>query len=104
MCRSRCFSPTGRSDVLVRAAPDFSVTLKNRNAIRAIICLDQVTFADAYLAGDIDIKGNMLRPFALRQSMGDLHPLMSAWRFLQPLLFGQVRTNKSAITSHYEID
>jgi cyclopropane-fatty-acyl-phospholipid synthase len=36
--------------------------------------------------------------------MGDLHPLMTAWRFLQPLLFGQVRTNKSAITSHYEID
>jgi cyclopropane-fatty-acyl-phospholipid synthase len=36
--------------------------------------------------------------------MGDLHPLMTAWRFLQPLLFGQLWTNKSAITSHYEID
>ena len=87
-----------------QGAPDFSVALKNRNAVRAITSLDQVKFADAYLAGDIDINGDMLRPFALRQSMGDLHPLMTAWRFLQPLLFGQLWTNKSAITSHYEID
>ena len=36
--------------------------------------------------------------------MGDLHPLMSAWRFLQPLLMGQVRTNQAAITSHYDVD
>jgi cyclopropane-fatty-acyl-phospholipid synthase len=96
--------PDGAVRRFGQGAPDFSVTLKNRNAIRAITSLDQVTFADAYLAGDIDINGDMLRPFALRQSMGDLHPLMTAWRFLQPLLFGQERTNKSAITSHYEID
>jgi len=24
--------------------------------------------------------------------MGDLHPLMTAWRFLQPLLFGEHAT------------
>jgi len=29
----------------------------------------------------------------LRQTIGDLHPLMTAWRFLQPLLMGQVRTS-----------
>ena len=87
-----------------QGAPSFCVRLNNRNAVRAITSLDQVKFADAYLAGDIDIDGDMLRPFELRQSMGDLHPLMTAWRFLQPLLFGQVRTNKAAITSHYDID
>jgi cyclopropane-fatty-acyl-phospholipid synthase len=62
MCRSRCFSRTDG-----QGAPDFSVALKNRNAVRAITSLDQVKFADAYLAGDIDINGDMLRPFALRQ-------------------------------------
>jgi cyclopropane-fatty-acyl-phospholipid synthase len=50
------------------------------------------------------LTADMLRPFELRQSMGDLHPLMTAWRFLQPLLMGQVRTNKAAITSHYDVD
>jgi cyclopropane-fatty-acyl-phospholipid synthase len=67
--------------------------MNNRNAVRALTSLDQVKFADAYLAGDIDIDGDMLRPFELRQSMSDLHPLMTAWRFLQPLLMGQVHTN-----------
>ena len=46
----------------------------------------------------------MLPPFELRRSMGDLHLLTAAWRFLQPLLFGQVRTNKPRSTSHYDID
>jgi cyclopropane-fatty-acyl-phospholipid synthase len=96
--------PDGAIQSFGQGAPSFRVSLKNRNAVRAITSLDQVKFADAYLAGDIDIDGDMLRPFELRQSMGDMHPLMTAWRFLQPLLLGQVRTNKAAITSHYDID
>ena len=98
------YFPDGRVRRFGQGAPSFRVKLKNKNALRAITSLDQVKFADAYLAGDIDIDGDMLRPFELRGSMGDRHPLMTAWRFLQPLLLGQVRTNKAAITSHYDID
>jgi cyclopropane-fatty-acyl-phospholipid synthase len=96
--------PDGRARRFGQGTPGFSVALKNRSAVRAITSLDQVRFADAYLAGDIDIDGDMLRPFELRHTMGDRHPLVTAWRFLQPLLFGQVRTNQAAITSHYDID
>jgi cyclopropane-fatty-acyl-phospholipid synthase len=96
--------PDGKARRFGQGAPSFSVRLRNRTAVRAITSLDQVRFADAYLAGDIDIDGDMLRPFELRQSMGDRHPLVTAWRFLQPLLHGQVRTNRAAITSHYDID
>jgi cyclopropane-fatty-acyl-phospholipid synthase len=87
-----------------QGAPSFRVTLNNQNAVRALTSLDQVKFADAYMAGDIDLDGDMLRPFELRETLGDTHLVMTAWRFLQPLLFGQVRTNKAAITSHYDID
>jgi len=87
-----------------RAAASFRLVLKNGSAVRAMASLDESRFADAYLAGDIDIEGDMLRLFELRTSMGDLHPLASAWRFVQPLLFGQVHTNQKAITSHYDID
>jgi cyclopropane-fatty-acyl-phospholipid synthase len=96
--------PDGAVRRFGQGVPNFCVTLKNRNAVRAITSLDQVKFADAYLAGDIDIDGDMLRPFELRQTMGDLHPIMTVWRFLQPLLMGQVWTNQAAITSHYDID
>ena len=96
--------PDGAVRHFGQGVPSFRVRLNNRNAVRALTSLDQVKFADAYLAADIDIDGDMLRPFELRQSMGDMHPIMTAWRFLQPLLLGQVRTNKAAITSHYDID
>ncbi len=96
--------PDGAVKRFGRGVPSFRVTLKNKNGVRALTSLDQVKFADPYLAGHIDIDGDMLRLFELRQTLGDMHPLMTAWRFLQPLLFGQVRTNRAAITSHYDID
>jgi cyclopropane-fatty-acyl-phospholipid synthase len=84
--------------------PSFRVTLKNRQAMRAIASVDEGRIGDAYLAGDLDIEGDMLRPFELRGSMKDFHLLVAAWRFIQPLLFGQIRTNRQAITAHYDID
>ena len=59
---------------------------------------------DAYVNGDIDIDGDMLAPFALRAAMSDFHPVVSAWRFIQPMLFGQAATNKRVISAHYDID
>ncbi len=66
--------------------------------------LDEGRIGDAYVAGHIDIEGDMLRPFELRASMKDFHLAVAAWRFIQPLLFGQVHTNRQAITAHYDID
>lgn len=96
--------PDGSSQRFGRGAPAFEVTLKNRSAVRAISSIDEGRIADAYLAGDIDLDGDMLKPFELRASMKDVHLLAEAWRFIQPLLFGQIHTNKRAITAHYDID
>lgn len=85
-------------------APSFFVTLKNKTAVRALSSIDEGKIGDAYVAGDIDIEGDMLAPFKLRESMGDFHLVTTIWRFLQPLLFGQIHTNKQAITAHYDID
>ena len=85
-------------------APSFRVKINNRAGLRAIGSIDEGRIGDAYLDGDIDIDGNMLRPFELRGSMKDFHPLVAAWRFVQPFLFGQVHTNKHAISAHYDID
>ena len=96
--------PDGSAQLFGRGAPTFRVTLKNRNAVRAISSIDEGRIAAAYLAGDIDLDGDMLKPFALRATMKDFHLLTEAWHFIQPLLFGQVRTNRQAIASHYDID
>jgi cyclopropane-fatty-acyl-phospholipid synthase len=95
--------PDGSVKRFGQGAPSFHVRLNDRQALRAICSLDEGRFGDAYLAGDIDIDGDMLRPFDLRKSMKDFHMFTAAWRFIQPLLFGQIRTNQRAITAHYDL-
>ena len=46
----------------------------------------------------------MLKPFALRASSRRPPSAGAAWRFIEPMLFGQVYTNKRAISSHYNAD
>jgi cyclopropane-fatty-acyl-phospholipid synthase len=96
--------PDGEKRNLGGGTPEFHVGLRNERAMRALRTLDEADIAEAYLQGDIDIEGDMLKPFALRAHLDDSHPLVLVWRFFQPLLFGQVYTNKKAISSHYNAD
>lgn len=96
--------PDGTSQRFGQGAPTFRLTINNRSGLRAVTGLDEGRIADAYLAGDIDLDGDMIKPFELRGSMKDFHLVTELWRYIQPLLFGQVRTNKKAISSHYDID
>jgi cyclopropane-fatty-acyl-phospholipid synthase len=96
--------PDGSAQRFGRAAPRFAVTLKNSQALRALASLDEGRIAEAYLAGDLDIDGDMLAPFALRGSMKDFHPVVAIWRFLQPLLLGQIHANRQVVAAHYEMD
>lgn len=96
--------PDGKRQLFGDGAPAFTVAINNRRGLRALASIDEGRIGDAYVAGDIDIEGDLLQPFFLREEMKDLHPLAYAWRFLQPLLFGQLRTNRSAISDHYDID
>ena len=96
--------PDGAVQRFGQGTPTFRLTVNNSNGLRAVAGLDEGRIAGAYLAGDLDLDGDMLKPFELRGSMKDFHLVTAAWRFLQPLLFGQVHTNKKAISGHYDID
>ena len=96
--------PNGERRSFGSGEAEFHVDLHNERALKALQTLDEGDIAEAYLQGDIDIEGDMLKPFALRASLDDRHPLVAVWRFVQPLLFGQVYTNKQAISSHYNAD
>ncbi|HEX3808969.1 MAG TPA: class I SAM-dependent methyltransferase [Rhizomicrobium sp.] len=96
--------PDGSVQRFGQGAPSFQLKIENAQGQRAVASLDEGRIADAYLNGDIDLTGDMLRPFELRNSMKDFHFVTEAWRFIQPLLFGQVHTNKQAIKAHYDVD
>jgi cyclopropane-fatty-acyl-phospholipid synthase len=96
--------PSGESRKVGDGEPTFMIGLRNERALRAVRSLDEGNISEAYIHGDIDLEGDMMKPFDLRKSLDDQHPLVAAWRFLEPLLFGQVYTNKRAISSHYNAD
>lgn len=78
--------------------------VKNARAASALGSLDEGNIGQAYIDGDLDMSGDFLRLLELRSFLADRHPVSSAWRFLQPLLFGQIRTNAKAIAVHYDLD
>ncbi len=96
--------PDGAVQRFGKGTPTFRLTINNKNGLRAVTSLDEGRIADAYLAGDLDLDGDMIKPFELRGSMKDFHLVTELWRYIQPFLFGQVHTNKKAISSHYDID
>jgi cyclopropane-fatty-acyl-phospholipid synthase len=85
-------------------APEFTIVLNNENAITALSTLNQNTIIEAYLNGDIDIDGDIMSALALRELFSDSRGMRFLWRFIQPMLFGQVKSDKKWIASHYDID
>src|SRR3569832_2001010 len=96
--------PDGSTQHFGKGPGTFRVIVPSNKGLRALASLDEGRIAAAYLDGDIDLDGDMIKPFELRTSMKDFHLVTEAWRFIQPLLFGHVHTNKQAIASHYDID
>ncbi len=81
-----------------------NVVIGNGRGVRALASLDEGNIAQAHIEGDLDISGDFLKILDLRSYLSDRHPVSSAWRFIQPLLFGQIGTNARAISTHYDLD
>lgn len=96
--------PDGTNQRVGHGAPTFRLTVNNEKGLSALTSLDEGLIAEAYLACDLDMDGDMMKPFKLRNVLKDFHLVTQAWRYMQPLLFGQVRTNREAISSHYDLD
>jgi cyclopropane-fatty-acyl-phospholipid synthase len=85
-------------------APVAEVKVKTPRALWALASFDELRIAEAFMEGDLDLEGDLLALMDVRSRLGDRHYLQYAWRFLNPLLFGQVRLNSSAIRQHYDLD
>src|SRR5262245_16235312 len=85
-----------------RGEPVAHVKVKTPRALWALASMDELRVAEAFMDGDLDLDGDMLALMEMRAQLGDRHYLQYAWRFLNPLLFGQVQLNSSAIHQHYD--
>src|SRR2546423_1489026 len=94
----------GRVHRLGEGPAAFRGTAHDRSGLPALASLDQGGSAEAYMASAIALEGDMLRFLELRNHVPDSPPLHFVWRFLHPLLVGQVSMNATAIRSHYDRD
>ena len=86
-------------------APAFTLTVRNRAGRAALASVDETRIAEAYLAGDLDVAGNVLALHGLRGMVSDRHPLQELWaKVLHPLVFGQARSDRKWIAQHYDTD
>ena len=84
-------------------AARFRLRVRNHAGARALGSFDEARTADAFMNGDLDVEGDFLAAFELRKCFSDHHPFWSLWRFVPPLLFGQVKSDKSMIPRHYDV-
>lgn len=83
----------------------FTVHLASSRGRRALASLDELSIAEAYMRGDLDIEGEMLAALRFRPMLSDRRPLHYLWQtYVQPLIFGQVSQDKKWISSHYDLD
>jgi cyclopropane-fatty-acyl-phospholipid synthase len=94
--------PDGAEHRVGEGAPAFRLELRTPRAAQALESLDETSICEAYIEGEIDFSGDFLAALDLRRIASDWHPLHSAWRFLRPLLFGAVRTDKEWVSRHYD--
>ncbi|MVN20273.1 class I SAM-dependent methyltransferase [Mucilaginibacter arboris] len=84
--------------------PAFTITLKDEQAVKALSTLDQNAIVSAYIDGRIDIDGSLMSVMGLRNLYSDNRGVRFLWRFIQPFLFGQVKSDKKWIANHYDTD
>jgi len=61
-----------------------------------------VKICEAYMAGSLDVVGDMLGFASLRGLLSDRHPLHALWQRIAPNFVGRVQTNRQAIAGHYD--
>lgn len=84
--------------------PAVDILVRDRRGLTALSRLDELSICEAYLAGSLDVAGDMLRFASLRQTLSDHHPLDYLWHRIAPWLIGRVTTNRRVIATHYEFD
>jgi cyclopropane-fatty-acyl-phospholipid synthase len=94
----------GAPAVLGSGPPAVTLVINEPHGLAALSTFDATTIGEAYLVGALDVEGEIQRVLALRTLFSDAHPLRNLYRFVRPLLFGQVRSDRLAIPEHYDAD
>jgi cyclopropane-fatty-acyl-phospholipid synthase len=100
-CSFRVQTPGGAA-VVGEGEPEFEVQIHNDRGMRALRSLNELRIADAYVRGDLDIEGDVIKAMWLRGALSDRNVWIKLWRRLEPMLVGREKLNPSWIAKHYD--
>jgi cyclopropane-fatty-acyl-phospholipid synthase len=95
---------TGERHAWGPGEPRFTLVANTESGAKAIASLDLLAVTSAYLTGDVDLEGDFVEAINIRDFFSDRHPFQFAWRYVQPLFQGQVKSDKKWIAQHYDYD
>ena len=97
-------TPGGEPRVFGAGEPAFTIVVNDAAGVAALATLDRTRIAEAYVAGRLDLEGEMERILAHRSLFPDRRAWQRVWRFVPPLLFGQAPSDHRWIAHHYDHD
>lgn len=85
-------------------APSFTLIARTHAGLAALASLERTRLAECYLAGDVDLDGDLTAVLALRELLPERAAAARLWRLVHPLILGQVRADQEWIPHHYDED
>ncbi len=101
-CSFRVHTPDGGPIEVGDDAPAFDIYIHNDPGMHAVRSASELRIADAYVRGDIDVEGDVVKAMWLRNFLSDRNVWLKLWRRLQPLLVGREKLNPEWIAKHYD--
>jgi cyclopropane-fatty-acyl-phospholipid synthase len=101
-CSFRVHPPSGEVIVFGDDAAEFDIRIRNDHGMRALQSASELAIADAYVRGDIEIEGDVVKAMWLRNFLSDRNVWLKLWRRVQPLIFGREKLNPAWIAKHYD--
>ncbi len=98
----RVHPPSGEVIAFGDGAAEFDIRIRNDHGMRALQSASELAIADAYVRGDIEIEGDVVKAMWLRNFLSDRNLWLKVWRRLQPLIFGREKLNPEWIAKHYD--
>jgi len=102
VCSFRVRTPAGEVIAVGSGPAEFEILIHNARGMQALQSAEELRIADAYVRGDIDIEGDVVKAMWLRNFLSDRNVWLKLWRRLQPLLVGRERLNPEWIAKHYD--
>jgi cyclopropane-fatty-acyl-phospholipid synthase len=101
-CSFRVHPPSGDVIAFGDGAAEFDIHIRNDHGMGALRSASELGIADAYVRGDIEIDGDVVKAMWLRNFLSDRNLWLKLWRRLQPLIFGREKLNPEWIAKHYD--